>query len=243
MRSAHAVLVEPAETGGSAEGATGLLTADRLVKSRPVKGAPDTAAEVVVLDQCPAYRRGVAAALDEAGFRVRKPEDLHAWAGGEGARAVLATFTPDERELVARLRQARAGVVIIAVLDTTGSDGYREALQGGATAAVSRNAPLPEIVRVLHAAIAGWTLLPSEVARSLAANPSLATHTTILSDDQMRWIRLLAGGKTVAQLAEIVGYSERAMHRHLRELYGRLGARNRTEALVQAACQGLIDCR
>jgi DNA-binding CsgD family transcriptional regulator len=45
----------------------------------------------------------------------------------------------------------------------------------------------------------------------------------------------------VGELAESVGYSERAMYRQLRRLYERLGATNRTEALLQALRRGLID--
>ncbi len=57
----------------------------------------------------------------------------------------------------------------------------------------------------------------------------------------MDWISALADGQTVSRLAESAGYSERAMHRHLKEVYGRLGARNRTEALVRTAQAGLLD--
>ena len=51
---------------------------------------------------------------------------------------------------------------------------------------------------------------------------------------QAEWLRSLSQGMTVDELADRAGYSERAMYRQLRRLYERLGAANRTEALLQA---------
>jgi DNA-binding NarL/FixJ family response regulator len=57
---------------------------------------------------------------------------------------------------------------------------------------------------------------------------------------QLEWLRALAQGITVAQLAERHGYSERAMFRHLRDLYARMGAKGRTEALMLANRRGWL---
>lgn len=45
---------------------------------------------------------------------------------------------------------------------------------------------------------------------------------------------------TVGDLSAEIGYSERAMFRHLKALYFRLGVRNRTEALLWAKQRGLL---
>ena len=55
-----------------------------------------------------------------------------------------------------------------------------------------------------------------------------------------RRLRELARGTTVGRLAADVGYSERMMFRLLRELYARLGAGNRTDALVKAQAKGWL---
>jgi DNA-binding NarL/FixJ family response regulator len=62
----------------------------------------------------------------------------------------------------------------------------------------------------------------------------------VLADHEISWLRELAGGLTVAQLAERSGYSERAMFRLLRRVYVRMQVRNRTEALLRAREQGLL---
>jgi DNA-binding CsgD family transcriptional regulator len=55
------------------------------------------------------------------------------------------------------------------------------------------------------------------------------------------WLRLLAQGVNVQELARKVGYSERALYRLLHGLYGRMRVSNRTEAILQATRWGLLE--
>jgi DNA-binding NarL/FixJ family response regulator len=64
-----------------------------------------------------------------------------------------------------------------------------------------------------------------------------------ITTDQMAWLRHLASGMTVAELARVAGYSERAMFRLLQSLYRQLGARTRIEAIVRAQEQGWLRPR
>jgi DNA-binding CsgD family transcriptional regulator len=54
-------------------------------------------------------------------------------------------------------------------------------------------------------------------------------------------LRLLGQGGTVAALAQSAAYSEREIHRLLAGIYRRLGASNRTDALLRAERWGLLD--
>ncbi|HEX8630188.1 MAG TPA: hypothetical protein VF755_18680, partial [Catenuloplanes sp.] len=57
---------------------------------------------------------------------------------------------------------------------------------------------------------------------------------------EVSWLRALVDGVTVASLARAVGYSQREMYRVLASLYARLGADNRTGALLHADRWGLL---
>jgi len=57
----------------------------------------------------------------------------------------------------------------------------------------------------------------------------------------LTWLSILANGGSVHDLAERVGYSERALYRLLHALYGRLGVSSRTEAILQASRRGLLN--
>src|ERR1700742_3656063 len=90
------------------------------------------------------------------------------------------------------------------------------------------------------AATSHRTVLPSSVARALARG-TVPVGDARIRGDQQAWLRQLAAGATVKQLAAGVGYSERAMHRHLQRLYQQLEAGNRTDALLQAMRLGMIE--
>lgn len=194
---------------------------------------------VAVVDRAPAYRRGLELALSEAGYRVEQPADMGRWAKAAGTRALVATCrSGSEARRLALMRARGADAVAVALLGEDSAVAYREVLETGVEAAVARDASLDVIVEVVGAALDRRTVLPTDVARSLARGDQ---DEEIVGEEQAGWLRALARGATVEELAESVGYSERAMYRQLRRLYERLGASNRTEALLQALRRGLID--
>jgi DNA-binding NarL/FixJ family response regulator len=67
-----------------------------------------------------------------------------------------------------------------------------------------------------------------------------AGSARVLSAERLSWLRALAAGRTVAQLADQAGYSERAMFRLLRLLYQDMGVGGRVEALLRARDEGWL---
>jgi DNA-binding NarL/FixJ family response regulator len=198
-----------------------------------------SAARVAVVDRAPAYRRGLELALSEAGYQVEHPADMGRWAEAAGIRALVATCrSGSEARRLALARARGADTVAVALLGDESTGAYREVLETGVESAVARDASLDRIVEVVAAALERRTVLPTEVARSLARG---GEDDESIDDHQADWLRALARGATVEELAESVGYSERAMYRQLRQLYERLDARDRTDALLQALRRGLID--
>jgi DNA-binding NarL/FixJ family response regulator len=66
------------------------------------------------------------------------------------------------------------------------------------------------------------------------------TAGSVPSANQLVWLRQLAAGTTVANLAQQVGYSERAMFRMLQALYRQMGTPNRIEAILLAQSRGWL---
>lgn len=62
-----------------------------------------------------------------------------------------------------------------------------------------------------------------------------------LSPAERQWLRSIAEGATVVEVAAAEGYSERHMRRMLADVYRRLGVTGRVPALVAAAKMGLLD--
>lgn len=199
---------------------------------------------IAVCDPLPLFRRGVMTALTEAGFDSEEPDDLLAWARVEEPRAVLFTVVGhDDWALLARLCQARAEIVVLAVLDQPSIPSYVRALSAGAVAAVARHASADSVRAVFAAALRGDSLVPTNVVRALVERPTgdaAGPAEGGPADQEREWLRQLAHGSSVARLADRAGYSERMMFRLLRELYVKLGVANRTEALIRARDEGWI---
>lgn len=208
---------------------------------------PATSARIAIADPLPAFRLGVMTTLGDLGITPESPDDLLAWVHSEQRRVVLLTLaSAEDWRLLAELRQARTDLVIIAVLTDVEVGTYLRAILAGAVTAVPRNAPPDQMKRVFRAAVEGVSMLPVDVVQALAArnlddrdeDPDRQPST--LSVHEIQWLRELAGGTTVARLAQLTGYSERAMFRLLRDLYARMRVSNRTEALMRARELGLV---
>jgi DNA-binding NarL/FixJ family response regulator len=86
----------------------------------------------------------------------------------------------------------------------------------------------------------GGYVLPAVVVRELLRRAARWDEDVRLTERELAWLRDLAQGLTVAQVAARSGYSERMVFRFFRDLYEGLGVANRTEALLLARERGWI---
>jgi DNA-binding NarL/FixJ family response regulator len=194
-----------------------------------------------VVDPAASYRSGLSAALSTAGFAPTELADPRDWAATTGRRVLLWTVRlPEDWKGFKALSKLNPELVLVALLVDLTPDAYAEALRSGAVAAVAWEAAPEDIVKVLAAALAGDTLIPAGVAQALAAKLPAIEDREWITHEELGWLCILANGGTVHDLAERVGYSERALYRLLHALYGRLGVSNRTEAILQASRRGLL---
>ncbi|GAB3967022.1 DNA-binding response regulator [Plantactinospora veratri] len=183
-------------------------------------------------------------ALVEAGFDAECPTDLLTWAHIDEPRLLLFTVrTAQDWALLPELCQARAGTTVIAVLEDASVPASVRALNAGAAGILPRDATLPTMREVVDAAARGNSLVPIPVLRALANRQPAddpATETGRPSTAERDWLRHLARGENVATVAARAGYSERMMFRLLRDLYTKIGAANRIEAMIKARDEGWV---
>jgi DNA-binding NarL/FixJ family response regulator len=182
------------------------------------------------------FRQGVMACLNDVLVETEIPTDLRSWARDTDRRVVLLTVqVAADWDLLSDLCQVPDNLVIIAILDEASTANYVRAISAGAAGATPRTVSMAELRMVFQAAVEGSTLLPTDVVQALAGRGAVTTSVTDHpSSREIGWLRDLANGVSVGRIAEGAGYSERMMFRLLRDLYARLGARNRTEALMLA---------
>ena len=191
---------------------------------------------VAVSDPLPMFRRGVIGCLDDVSVETETPSDLLAWAQSPDRRVILLTVSvAADWRLLADLCEARQDMLVVAMLDEASVAGYLRAISAGAAGAMPRAGSGAELRAVFQAAVAGSTLLPAEVVRALARRGSdEESPADQPTTREIRWLRDLSDGVSVGRIAERSGYSERMMFRLLRNLYQKLGAASRTEALMLA---------
>jgi len=193
-----------------------------------------TALTVILEVTHPLHERGLAGLLGELGHTVAKRMTTT----GEPAIRLV------ELPILLQPRRDAEGVdlvPVVALLSEHSALEYVQAFGVGVSGVVSQAATAVELDSVLRAAADGVAVVPAEPLRQLARHASGAFATPLeVAPWEKEWIATLAGGKTVAQLAEDAGYSERAMFRLLHDLYGRLGVANRTEAIVVATRRGWL---
>ncbi len=122
-----------------------------------------------------------------------------------------------------------------------------EAVRAGAMGYLVKNAPRAELVRALQAAAAGDAYIQAEVTRPLLAR--FAREVRDLPDGrfptpsprEQQVLSLLAEGLANKQIATELGISETTVKGYLRDLYEKLGAADRAQAVAIALRHRLID--
>lgn len=197
--------------------------------------------QLAVIDPAPLFRRGLRIGLTDAGFDARECSDLIAWAQLQGRRAAVVTVeAPEELDTISLAMAHNRELIVVVLRDESSPRTWAETLKAGAAACIAKSVSFEELIEGLRLALRGKTVAPAEVVRDLVISIPLAPEECPVSDRETIWIKTLATGATVTELARASGYSEREMYRYLSGLYSRMGARNRTEALVRAAHWGLL---
>jgi DNA-binding NarL/FixJ family response regulator len=198
---------------------------------------------VVVVDPLPLYRHGIDAVLSSAGYAVETPSDLLAWLRQKLRAVVLLTLISEQDwQLLHKLGDRSTAREVIALVPVDSAAVGVRAVRAGAQSVLLRTATPAVLVRAVEATIDGQAVMPASVAAALASGVQISDRPgQPLSPSQLSWLRQLAAGSTVAQLATDSGYSDRAMFRRLRELYHDMGVRTRVEAIVLAQGRGWLD--
>ena len=198
--------------------------------------------QVAVCDQAVSYRRGLGTVLAAAGFVMEDVADLRADPSVVGVAALLLTVrSSDDWAVLRRVRAVNADVTVVALLVDPTIDRHAEALRCGAHGVVAWEAPPESIVTVLSAALERLTVLPTGVAQAISDTGPPLHDPSWLSAEEVQWLKLLAQGVTVQELALHAGFSERALYRVLHGLYARMGVSGRTEAILLASRHRLFE--
>jgi DNA-binding NarL/FixJ family response regulator len=209
---------------------------------------------VVLVDDHPVYREGLAKLLLECGV------DVVAQAGnGPDALAIVEEAAPDvvvmdlnmpgmsgvevTRKLVERTPASRVLVVSVSAQE----EDVTEAILAGASGYVLKDGPVEEVVAGIQAAAGGESLISPRIATMLLRRMRLdepaeieASATTPLSDRELQVLRLVAEGKGNQEIGEALFIGQSTVRNHISSILMKLQVENRVQAAVRAVRDRIV---
>lgn len=180
---------------------------------------------------------------------------------GAAALALVATLRPDVVLMDLRMpvldgvsatRQLRAAFTAVQVIALTTFDDDADvaaALGAGAIGYLLKDVSGALLVSAIQAAARGESLLQPAITtklvqalqrRSTPSDGAPSPLTEPLSAREREILQLLAGGATNREIAAALVLAEGTVKNHLTNILGKLGARDRAQAVLLARDRGLI---
>jgi DNA-binding NarL/FixJ family response regulator len=207
----------------------------------------------VIADDQPMMRAGFKAVLESTGNIQVVAE------AGTGEEAVRAANALDPDVVLMDIRMpGMDGIEAtrllprqrVLILTTFGLDEYIiNALRAGASGFLLKDAPTEEVVAAVRAVAAGDAVLSTAVTRQLlnqiarrlpAAVSRQPSELEGLTQREQEVLRMLAAGLSNAEIAAALVVSEATVKSHVSALLGKLGLRDRVQAVIYAYENRLI---
>jgi two-component system, NarL family, nitrate/nitrite response regulator NarL len=141
---------------------------------------------------------------------------------------------------VTRDRLATRIVLLSAYLD--GATAF-EAMAGGASAFLSKDADRRRILDTVAAVSRGETVMGPEIQAGLAEEIRLrgARDRPALSPRELEVLRHIAEGRSAPEIGRLIHLSPATVKSHLQSLYEKLGVSDRAAAVAEAMRRGLLE--
>ena len=213
--------------------------------------APVPALRLLLVDDEPLVRQGLRLILDAEDDLVVVGE------AGDGAEvpSLVRALRPDlvcmdvrmpgidgirATELVLRLPDPPA---VLVVTTFAHDDHVRDALLAGASGVLLKRATAEEMVQAVRTVGRGTSLLFPDTVRELVRPRARSAPPTgpALTAREQEVLDLLAHGLSNAEIAAQLVLGVETVRTHVAAVLGKLGARDRTQAVVTAYRTGLVD--
>jgi DNA-binding NarL/FixJ family response regulator len=208
---------------------------------------------VVIADDHPVYRQGLARLLTRSGIEVV----AEAGNGPEAIRAVEET-APDVVvmdlnmpgmsgvEVTRRLTERTPASRVLVVSVSAQEDDVTEAILAGASGYILKDSPVEEVVAGIRAAATGDSVMSPRIASMLlrrirTEEPAGADIPAIpLSDRELQVLQLVAEGKANHEIGEILFIGQSTVRNHISSILMKLQVENRVQAAVRAVRDHLV---
>lgn len=210
--------------------------------------------DLLVADDHPAFRRGIALMLEGADDieMVGEAEDGYQ-AVGLAARLQPGVILMDLRmpgldgiEATRRITRDSPEVAIVVLTMFEDDDSVFAAMRAGARGYILKGADQDEIVRAIRAAAAGEAIFGPEIAHRVithfTSGQGSMTHAfPTLTDREREVLEGLAAGKGNAAIAHDLMITLKTVRNHVSNIFTKLQVNDRSAAIVKAREAGVGD--
>jgi NarL family two-component system response regulator LiaR len=147
----------------------------------------------------------------------------------------------DGAEATRRIVALGKPVKIIIITSFHEQDMVQQALEAGATSYLLKNVSVGELAEAIRAAYGGFSTLAPEATQALIqANRQKSKNGFDLSEREREVLALLAKGLSNLEISRQLCISMATVKYHLTNLFTKLGAKNRVEAVTIALDHNLV---
>ena len=212
---------------------------------------------VMVVDDHPMWREGVARDLTEAGYAVvaTAANGTEALTRGAAVRPRVVVLdlqipAPSGVEVTAKLIEDDPTVRVLILSASGEQQDVLEAVKAGSTGYLVKSASREELVSAVARVAAGDTVFTPGLAglvlgeyRRLSDTPESSADpgTPRLTERETEVLRLVAKGMSYKQIAERLFLSHRTVQNHVQNTLRKLQLHNRVQLVRYAIEQGLDD--
>jgi len=200
--------------------------------------------KVLIVDDHAVVRVGLASIINqeddlEVCGEASSGEEAAQLAAGLNPDVVICDFVMsgmDGAAATAAIRAVSPGTNVL-VLTTFGtSEDLARAFEAGAVGAVTKDIPYDELVAAIRSAAAGKRVVSPQIEQTLRAIEPVPQFTP----RQKEVLDAITRGLSNDDIAKVLGLSKARVKQHLAELYDKLGAANRAEAVAIAIRRHLL---
>jgi len=169
--------------------------------------------------------------------------------GGRGAAQFVATVEPDVTLLDVRMPDlngvealkdilaARPKAKVVMLTTSDAEEAVYQSRECGAMGYVQKEAPVEEILRAIRLAVAGDVYMSDDIRRIYETRKGAKG----LSPREAEVLNAVGDGMNNREIGASLGISENSVKMHLKRIFFKLGATDRTEAVNLAVKRGFLS--